>query len=225
MKKYIFIVFAGLVISGTSFAQWSIAPSVSYLNLLVKDGYGNFGLTIKAEKNMLYFGVGYNAKVSGTRTVLADTMVLEQGQAQALSTYSMKSYKLFLGVKNYFIGDYDSDFGLYGLVDISYYYLPITKKLDGPKDSKRYYRHLLFGENKESYDDFVESETSEVLLTGGVGLGLEKKIKGVYLYSDATIKMTITGPEVQQNSAAGEGGTSMFFPLEFNLGIRIPLDY
>ena len=112
MKKYILIVFAGLTISGTSFAQWSIAPSVSYLNLLVKDGYGNFGLTIKAENNMLYFGVGYNAKVSGTRTVLADTMVLEQGQAQALSTYSMKSYKLFLGVKNYFIGDYDSDFGL-----------------------------------------------------------------------------------------------------------------
>ena len=64
-----------------------------------------------------------------------------------------------------------------------------------------------------------------MLLTGGVGLGLEKKIKGVYLYSDATIKMTITGPEVQQNSAAGEGGSSMFFPLEFNLGIRIPLDY
>ena len=210
--------------SESSSAQWSIAPSISYLNLLVKDGYSNYGLSLKAEKNMLYFGLGYNGKVIGERTVLVDTTVIGSGQGYALSAYSIKSYTLFLGVKNYFVGDYDEDFGFYGLVDIAYYYLPITKRLDGPKHARRYYRHILYGTNKEPDTEFVEKSTSEVLLTGGVGLGLEKKIKGMYIYSEIKIKMSVTGTNEQPGSATG-GGSSMFFPMEINLGLRIPLDY
>ncbi|MBQ21234.1 MAG: hypothetical protein P1U44_10470 [Vicingaceae bacterium] len=225
MKKYRFhlIVFVlCLITTKASFAQWSVGTSVTYLNLLVKDGYGNFGLSLKAEKNMLYFGFAYAAKASGSRTVLADTAVLEKGQAEALSTYSLKSYKLFIGVKNYFIGAYDEDFGFYGLVDIGYYYMPITRRLEGPVGEARYYRHVLFGVSKEREESFVESNLSETLVTGGVGLGVEKKIKEVYLYTHATIKMTVTPPG---NSAAGDGGSSIFFPFEFSFGVRVPLDY
>ena len=208
----------------TFYSQWSIGASSSYLNLLVKDGYSNWGLSLKAEKNMFYFGFGYNGKVMGERSVLADTAVIESGQAYALSSYSIESYNLFLGVKNYFIGDYDHDnFGLYGLVDVSYYYLPITKRIDGPLGKSRYYRHVLYGVNKEQYESFVEQKTSELIITGGVGLGIEKRIKRVYLYTDATIKMTVTPPN--SGSPAGEGSSSIFFPLAFNLGLRVPLNY
>lgn len=223
-KNYILIFVLSFVLSQSSFSQWSIGASTSYLNLLVKDGYSNLGLSLKAEKNMLYFGVGYTGTINGKRTVLADTAVLESGEAYALSTYSMKSYHLFLGVKNYFIGDYDDDsFGVYGLVDISYYYLPITKRIDGPLGEARYYRHSLYGVNKERYDPFSEKKTNDLLITGGVGLGVEHKIKSIYLYADAIIKMTVTPPN--NDSPAGEGGSGLFFPLEFNFGIRIPLDY
>ena len=222
-KLYIIIILLFSIYSQNSYCQWSLGSSVNYLNLLVNDGYSNFGLSVKAEKSLFYVGFAYTTMESGERTVLADTSMIDAGQAQALSTYSIKSYKIFLGVKNYFVGDYDDDFGFYGLVDISYYYLPITKRIDGPIGSARYYYHILYGENKERQVGFEESETSEVLVTGGVGLGIEKKIKSVYLYSDAIIKMSVTSPN--NNSPAGDGGSSMFFPFEFNLGVRVPLNY
>lgn len=84
------------VLSQTTYSQWSAGASVSYLNLLVKNGYSNMGGSLKVEKNMLYFGLGYHGKVTGKRSILADTAVLESGQAYALSTYSMSSFNLFL---------------------------------------------------------------------------------------------------------------------------------
>lgn len=222
-KFYLIIILLFLINSQNLYCQWSLGSSVNYLNLLVKDGYSNFGISVKAEKSSFYFGFAYTATESGERTVLADTSAIDIGQAQALSTYSIKSYKIFLGIKEYFVGDYDEDFGFYGLVDISYYYLPIKKRIDGPIDSPRYYRHILYGENKALDEEFKESETSEVLITGGVGLGIEKKIKSIYLFSDALIKMSVTSPN--NDSPAGDGGSSMFFPFEFNLGVRLPLDY
>ena len=53
---------------------------------------------------------------------------------------------------------------------------------------------------------------------------IEKKVKKVYIYSEIKIKMSITGTDSQPGSASG-GGSSMFIPLEANIGVRIPLDY
>lgn len=226
MNKYKFYVLffcLSFVLSQTTYSQWSAGASVSYLNLLVKNGYSNMGVSLKAEKNMLYFGLGYNGKVTGKRSVLADTAVIESSQAYAISTYSMSSFNLFLGVKNYFIGANDDNFGFYSLIDISYYYLPITKRIDGPIGQNRYYYHSLYGISKERESSFEEEKTSNLIVTGGVGLGIEKKIKEVYLYTDVTIKMTVTPPN--SDSPAGEGSSSIFFPLVLNLGVRIPLDY
>jgi hypothetical protein len=91
--------------------------------------------------------------------------------------------------------------------------MPFTKKMTVPDGESRAYHHDIF---EILIEDGVINHTEEdpiISMTGGAGLGFEKKFGDIYLFSSALAKMSATG------------GGAILFPLEFNLGARIPLNF
>ena len=200
-------------------AQLSIGGNASYMSLLSEDGsiYSSPGIALRAGNDRYEFGLGYGFINSRTKNVLADTIPGEKSHGlseyliEADIDYSIKVYQLFMKVKKYFIGDYEDDYGLYGIVDVSFYYMPFTKKMDAPVGESRNYHHDIFGIDIVRGETFHTEKDAIASMTGGVGLGYEKSIGKTYLFSSALIKMSATG------------GGAILFPLEFNIGTRIPL--
>jgi hypothetical protein len=219
-KKLVLLTFFFFTVS-ISKAQWSIGGNASYMSLLSEDGsiYSFPGVALKAGNEKCEYGIGYGFKNSRTTTVLADTILgySSHGPSEYFLEsdidYSIKFYQLFMKVKNYFSGDYDEDYGFYGIVDVSFYYMPFIKKMAVADGESRAYHHDIF---EILIEEGVVKHTEEapiISMTGGAGFGFEKKFGSVYLFTSAVAKMSVTG------------GGAILFPLEFNLGTRIPLKF
>jgi hypothetical protein len=118
--------------------------------------------------------------------------------------YKIKFANLTIGAKRYFVGDYESDFGFYGFIDLGLMLAPATTEV-GTYDSDLYYTTVTDGE--------FELLSSWII---GPGLGLEKDFDFGYIFADLKFNL----PATSANGVA----VDIDIPASFmvNAGVRIP---
>lgn len=211
IKQIITIVFLSLL-SSQAYSQISVGGQASYLNLFGDIGLKNFGFGIKGEyaikdKIVISGGVNYYLASKYSEITFANAIDGQTSPSQIEVDVEQKVsfIQLYFGGKRYFVGDYEADFGLYGLAEAGYLVVPITTSL-GNFDNTL-------------YSTFEEDGAKQTLtnFTLNFGFGLEKNLEFGYLFAD--LKLNLPANQVNGQTVAIEIPTS----ASINVGVRIPL--
>lgn len=211
--KKTLLVASATIMSFAAFSQFSMSASGSYVNF-----FGDFsqvkapGLGLQAE-----FGTDKGIITGGFNYFIPNTYEWEVDAYASESTVTPHSISLtaeekvstlliHVGVKKYFAGDYDDDFGFYGTVDAGLMLLPYSTTINEDYDKSTYFT---------SIDGYTET-LSNLVISGG--LGFEYNIDPLYIFGETKLMI----PANQVNGGAVEVEISP--SAVFNVGVRYPFD-
>lgn len=210
IKKIAFILFLS-VLSSQVYSQISIGGQASFFNLFGGSGLKNIGLGFKgeyaqSEKTVFLGGINYYipSKFSRTTYGYAFNSMTSPQQVDIDVEYKVSFTHIYIGVKRYFAGDYEDDFGFYGLAEAGLLLAPTATTLGNY--------------NKSLYYTVVEDGKKEVLgnFTINFGLGFEKSVGSIYIFSDVKLNLPA--------NRSGDVEVDFDIPtsLSVNAGVRVP---
>lgn len=131
IKQILFVAIITLL-SSQAIAQFSAGGQVSYLNLFGGTGIKSLGFGLKGEygysdNTVITGGVNYflGSKFSETTYGNAASNQTSPSQIEVDLEYKITFIHLYVGAKRYFVGEYEDDFGLYGIGEAGYMVAPI----------------------------------------------------------------------------------------------------
>lgn len=210
-KVFSLALFVGLIPVST-YSQLSIGGQATYLHLFGGTGIKTIGLGPKVDYTMDYTNVFMGSlsvympsKLTGTVYGNAFSSATDPSQIEIDATWSLKFFHLAAGVRRYFVGDYEEDFGFYGLLELGAMLIP-AKTTVAPYDTSLYW---------VMEEDLSNQTFFNFLLTGGVGT--EVNLDFAYLFGD--LKLNIPANKV------GGATVAVQIPASFTLsaGLRVPL--
>lgn len=211
LKLIVSVLFITLL-SSQAYSQLSLGGQVSYLNLFGGTGIKSFGIGIKGDyalddRTVLTGGFNYYLPSKFSNEVYGNAYSSETSPSQIIieSENKISFMHIYFGAKRYFVGDYEDDFGFYGLAEVGILLAPTSTTLED------------FNENK--YYSTVDADQRETLsnFTINFGVGVEKDIDFGYLFADLKLNL----PANQANGQAV--AVDIPFSASINLGVRIPL--
>lgn len=211
IKILIVIIITGFI-TQNSYSQLSIGGQLSYLKLFGGTGLNGKGIGLKGdfamnEKTIITGGFNYYKGNTYSGDVYGNALSSDISPNQILIPveYKLSFMHIYGGVKRYFAGDCEEDFGFYGIVEAGLLMAPMVTKV-GSYDSKNYYTSVTDGE-KETFSN----------LTINPGIGIEQNVGFGYLYADLKLNLPA-------NNANGvEVEIQIPTSVSVNLGVRIPL--
>ncbi|MGB0176330.1 MAG: hypothetical protein ACPF9D_04135 [Owenweeksia sp.] len=210
IKRIAAILFISLL-SSQAYSQISIGGQVSYLNLFGGSGLKNFGLGVKGDyalndETVLSGGVNYYlpSTYSDFTYGTANSSQTSPTQIEIDVEYKVSFIHLYFGGRRYFVGDYEDDFGFYGLAEVGLLMAPVTTTL-GEYDESR-------------YNTSIEDGAKETLInfTLNLGVGVEKELDFGYIFGD--LKLNLPANQANGQYVPVEIPTS----LSVNAGVRVP---
>tara|TARA_B100000809_G_C15001700_1_gene481772 strand:- start:131 stop:757 length:627 start_codon:yes stop_codon:yes gene_type:complete len=207
MKK-IASVLVMLISIGVSYSQISVGGQFSYLNAFGFGGGPGFGAKIdyaNSDKLVYTGGVNYYLPITLEESTYANAFssATNPGSISVNSEEKATFIQFHAGVKYYFSGDYESDFGFYCFAGAGVWLIPWTSTV-----TEEYNQLLYYGP-----EDRAETLTG---LTIDFGLGIEKGFDFGYLFAEGGLNLkakSVNGSTIDQpipNFAA------------LNLGFRYP---
>jgi len=194
-----------------AFSQFSMGLTGSFVKFfgdfseIKSPGFGLRGEYATSDKLAVYANFGYFTGSSFYHSVYANAFssTTNPGQKTVDATSSVSIIALAVGAKYYFVGDFEDDFGLYGIFEAGLMALPYKTEV-GDFDRTQYY----------SYDDgYKETITGFTL---GFGVGAEYNIEPVYVFAESKLMLpanNVNGEEVEVNISPS---------AIFNIGVRYP---
>lgn len=209
--KHIFSFLVIMLVASKGYTQISGGAQLGYLGLLGDYGsYSSAGLGIKGEfardeKTVItgefnYF-FGSSDKFEATANALSSST---SPSSITVSQENKISFMHFcVGGKRYFAGDYEDDFGIYGILQVGLMFVPVSTTVAD------YDRNSYAGPESQS-------ETLTNFTIGG-GVGAEKKLSFGYIFADFKLNVPANNVNGQQ--------VSISIPLSYtlNAGVRIPI--
>jgi len=204
-----------MILIGTSLqvnAQISLGGQVSYLKLFGESGINGIGLGINggyAYKDDIYSYGGFNYYLPKTfednTYGYARDIATEPEEIIIESTYKVSMIHIYVGARKYFVGDTESDFGVYGLVEAGYLMVPIKSEVG------TYNKSLYFINEEEVSKEILGNFTIDL------GIGAEKDFGFGYLFGDLKLNL----PANRANGQVVE----IVIPasVSINVGVRLPL--
>lgn len=199
------------ILSSQAYSQLSLGGQVSYLNLFGGTGLKSFGVGVKGDyaiddKTVLSGGLNFYLPSTLTEGAYANAFSNQTSPSQiVIDTENKISFiHLYFGGKRYFVGDYEDDFGFYGLAEIGILLAPTTTTLEEFDESKYY---STVEEGRETLSNF----------TINFGAGVEKEIDFGYIFLD--LKLNLPANQANGQAVAVE----IPFSASINAGVRIPL--
>ncbi len=204
-----------LSVSQKASAQIRLGGYAGFLHLFGGTGINTMGLGITGEygssdRVSYHGGIGYYFPATITDYTYGYAMSNQTSPSQIEIPIEQKIsfINAFVGAKYYLVGEFEDDFGLYGLGEAGLIVAP-AKTTVGTYDESLYYTTT---DNNES--------TTLSNFTVNIGLGTEFNIGVGFLFAD--LKFNI--PAVQYNSRTGASGLEIPGSLGMNAGFKIPLD-
>lgn len=207
MKKIALVLVMALSL-GTSFSQISIGGQFSYLTAFGFGSAPGFGAKFDyghSDKLVITGGINYYTPITLEESSYANAFSsITSPSSINVSTEEKATFIEFkAGVRYYFGGDYESDFGFYGLAGAGIWVIPWSSTV-----TEDYNQLLYYGPEDQS-----ETLTG---LTINLGLGIEKGFDFGYIFAEAGLNLkakSVNGTTIDQsipNFAA------------LNLGFRYP---
>jgi hypothetical protein len=170
----------------------------------VSAGYG-FGASYSAD-GRIYYSLSFNYYGTSGITIneyfTSGNSSVDPSQIKLDVDYSFKGYDVSFGLKTYFYGDFQDDFGLYGFVGGGIYYAPVTAKVPSY--------------NEEDYFGTRNGKVGNLFaFTGHAGIGAEKNIGFGSIFAEVKGVMPLTDGD------ASTDALPISSPLTLNLGIGI----
>ena len=210
VKQIIAILFISFL-SSQAYSQISVGGQVSYLNVFGGTGLKSFGFGVKGDyalddETVLSLGGNYYlpSTYSEFTYATAYSNFTTPSQVEVDVEYKVSFIHVYFGGRRYFVGDYEDDFGIYGLAEVGLLMAPVTTTL-GEYDESQYYTTVQDGA-KETLVNF----------TLNIGAGVEKELDFGYIFGDLKLNLPA-------NQANGE-----YVPVEIptsvsvNAGVRFP---
>lgn len=201
-----------LFFSAEADAQFSMDGMVSFQNMFGGSGLKNFGLGIKAEyalgdKTVITGGFKYYlpSNFEDYTYGYAYSSQTNPSQIEIETKTGVSFLHLTFGGKRYFVGDYEDNFGLYGIGEAGMLFAPVKTTITGNFDPELYYTTFEDGE-KETLSNF----------TIGFGLGFDIDLDFGYLFTD--LKLNLPANQVNGQTVS----ISIPPAVAIDAGIRIP---
>lgn len=195
IKKIMICLFISSL-SISTFAQLSVGGHFSSINFLAGSEVKNTGFAISVNYGLddikdglvAYGGIGiYSAyKQEGSFVASANSNTTVPSNLNVNYTNELPLTNVFIGLKKYFVGDYDDEnFGIYGIGQLGYMSSKSTLKIDN-YDEANYSLNLIEGDDKAS--NFMIS----------LGAGFEKGFDFGFFFGEAKINLTANEENGQQ---------------------------
>jgi len=199
-----------LAFSSQAYSQLSLGGQMSLLHAFGDYGVNNVGLGIKGEysvsdDNIITVGVNYYFPTKFSETIIASasSSTTKPSSVVVEAEHTLSFIHFFGGAKRYFVGDYEDDFGFYGIGEAGFLLGPWATKLSS-FDKSLYHA---------DYED--GQKTTHFCLTLNLGLGVEKRFDFGYLFADMRLNLPAN---LNGDAIASEAIVTACF----NGGIRIP---
>ena len=200
-----------ILFSIQAYGQISVGGNISYLNVFGGTGLKNIGVGFKGDYAMderTVFSGGLNyflpSKYSSSNYGTSYSSQTSPNQIDINVDYKISFIQLYIGGRRYFAGDYEDDFGFYGLAELGLLMSPVTAQVE-KFDNTLYYTNVKDGD-KETLSNF----------TVNFGIGIEKNMDFGYLFGD--MKFIIPANQVNGQTVSIQIPAS----LSLNAGVRIP---
>jgi|SRR5690554_309422 len=209
LKQLIILTFT-ILLSSKAHAQLSLGGQFSYLKLLAGTGISNYGFSLKgdyaiSEDLVVTLGGSYYLPYKISEATTAYALNNQEEQSSIVVNYDRKFpfTHVFLGVKKYWGGSYESDFGFYGLLEVGFLTTTVTSEYESYDKSK----YMIDDDEKLTFANFMIT----------AGLGFEANIDFAYLFTDFKFNL----PANQENGR--EVVIEIPASITANLGVRVPL--
>ena len=209
----LFFLLITLFSSTKLFSQLSISGQSSYMQLFGSSNLSTFGFGMKLdyssdEESAISLGINYQLPFNFSKPSIAygNSLFTSPNSITYQNIKRISIINISVAYKHYFIGDYVSDFGIYGIAELGVFLIPITS-LPGSFDHTNYHTN-----DNETYNNTIPN------FTANAGLGVEKKINLGYLFCDTKLNVPI--------NQLYEDEVEVQIPLSLciNAGVRFAFD-
>jgi hypothetical protein len=212
-KKLVFLLLLVTFSSTQLFSQLSLSGQTSYMRLFGNSNLNSIGFGMKMdysndEESAISLGINYHLPFNFSKPSIAyaNNYTVSPSSIEYTNIKRISIINLSVAYKHYFLGDYVSDFGMYGIAEIGVFLIPISSST-GDFDHTKYYT-----DDTENYNITIPN------FTANAGFGAEKKINLGYLFYDTKLNIPV--------NQLYEDEVEVQIPLSLciNAGIRFTFD-